>query len=71
MIFIFLEMLWILSALYIKGCNGQSQSPIDIPRPPASPAAETTPLVMTNYDKVWSVLSSSPSRDPSHGDRDR
>jgi len=35
-----------------EGCNGQSQSPIDIPPPPESPTAEGTPLVMTNYDQV-------------------
>jgi len=35
-----------------EGCNGQSQSPIDIPSPPDTPSPEVTPLVMTNYDKV-------------------
>jgi len=35
-----------------EGCNGLSQSPIDIPAPPDSPTPEGTPLVMTNYDKV-------------------
>jgi len=35
-----------------EGCNGKSQSPIDIPSPPASPTPEVTPLVMAKYDKV-------------------
>jgi len=35
-----------------EGCNGLSQSPIDIPAPPDSPTPEGSPLVMTNYDKV-------------------
>jgi len=35
-----------------EGCNGLSQSPIDIPPPPASPAPEDTPLLMTKYDQV-------------------
>ena len=42
----------LLSNYTEQGCNGQSQSPIDIPAPPDSPSPEVTPLVMTNYDKV-------------------
>ena len=42
-----------VSALTVdQGCDGLSQSPIDIPPPPESPAPEETPLVMTNYDQV-------------------
>lgn len=35
-----------------EGCNGKSQSPIDIPSPPASTAAEISPMTMTKYDQV-------------------
>ena len=35
-----------------QGCNGKSQSPIDIPSPPDSTPAEISPMTMTKYDKV-------------------